>query len=117
MPSQQHNKKILKSILAMMMNLNPKLISCTYLLLRQLLVGINLVSAAFLLDPEASFEPIDSQKMRQSARRWRSHRGMKEPHGTLRRQNRKTASSLSSGRGVSVLIMAVRLGGYCPLKM
>lgn len=48
---------------------DPRLISCTYLLVRQLFVGINLVSAAFLLDPEAFFEPIDSQKMRQSARK------------------------------------------------
>lgn len=101
----------------MMMTLTPRLICCTCLLLRWQFVGINLVGAVFLLDPEASFEPIDSQKMKQSARSWRSQRGMKGPHGTLRRHNRKAASSLSSGRSISVLIMAARLLGYCSLKI
>lgn len=80
-------------------------------------IGINLVSPAFLLYPEASFEPIDSQKIRQSARRQRSQPEMKGPHGTLRRYNRKVASSPSSGRSLSVVFMAAGLLGCQSLQI
>lgn len=59
----------------MMVTLTPGLIGCTFLLLRQLFIGIDLVSAAFVQDAEGSVEPLDSQRVRQSARRWRSQKG------------------------------------------
>lgn len=93
----------------MMVTLTPRLIGCTFLLFRQLFIGTDIVSAAFPQDAEASVEPIDSQRVRQSARRWDSQKGMKGPRGTLRRHHRKAASSVSSGRSISVLIIAVRL--------
>ena len=53
----------------MMVTLTPRLTGCTFLLLRQLFIGIDLVSAVLVQDAEGSVEPIDSQRVRQNARR------------------------------------------------
>lgn len=93
----------------MMVTLTPRLIGCTFLLFRQLCIGTDIVSAAFPQESEASVEPMYSQRVRQSAKRWKSEKGMKGPRGTLRRHHGKAASSVNSGRSISVLIIAVRL--------